>query len=209
MEQDVTVKQLMQMVKDKELEMWEILRYLAKQQNNDPVTPKMISELLVEQGLYINELGHETTTSKDIIEWRVFAEKHDFLGNEGWFLPEHWMYREVLEHIEKNDVVLDIGAGNFAFSILLANKCKKVYAIEVNPTVVRSGLEILGYNLPRNLTVICGNALDYPVPSDVNTLVILLQNLEHPLPVSWGEVPNIISNIGENLRVQRDFNVVD
>ncbi|GAI85779.1 unnamed protein product, partial [marine sediment metagenome] len=43
------------------------------------------------------------------------------------------IYKKVLKNIKKEDVVLDIGAGDLRLSLQIAMRVKMVYAIEVNP----------------------------------------------------------------------------
>jgi len=154
-----------------------------------------LSKKLVKRA-YRQNCGEDAIpTKEDLKEFSIFADKHKFKGNEGWFLPEKKEYRKVLSHIKSNDVVLDIGAGNFALDLILAEKCKKVYAVEVNPKVVSDALTIIGYNQPRNLIIICANGLDFPVPKDVNTLVMLLRHFSQPFPEEWQNIPKILAQI--------------
>jgi len=151
-----------------------------------------IAYKLVRQGYKLNDT---IPTHEELQAFQEFANLHNFRGNEGWFLPEDKEYSKVLRFIEPNDVVLDIGAGNFALDFLLSERCKKVYAVEVNPTVVKDALDLIGMNLPRNLIIICGNGLDFPIPKDVNTLVMLLRHFSQTLPDEYLDVPKIIAQI--------------
>lgn len=160
-----------------------------------------LTERLIRDGFQMN-IQH-IPSEEELRKWRKFCEEHDIKGWEGWFLPESYLYPKVLANIEPNDVILDIGAGNFALSLLMAKKARKVYAIEVNPLVVKRALEIIGLDLPRNLILICGNALEFPIPKDVNTLVILMRHFQHEIPEEWLLVPKIISNIGGTFAVWR------
>jgi len=129
-----------------------------------------------------------------------FQCKHDMRGMEVWFLPEFWFYSDVLELMDRGDIVYDVAAGFFTLSLLLAEKCRKVYAIEVNPTLVAEALKIIGYDLPRNLIVICGNALNLPLPPDITKIVLLHIHWQHPIPKSWRKYP-IITSIGGELKI--------
>jgi len=154
-----------------------------------------IAQKLVRQGYDDNCNDENTPSHEELMAFQKFADIHNFEGNEGWFLPENKEYSKVLALIEKDDVVLDIGAGNFALDFLLSERCKKVYAVEVNPTVVKDALEIIGYDMPRNLIIICGNGLDFPIPKDVNTLVMLLRHFSQTLPDEYLNIPKIIAQI--------------
>lgn len=89
------------------------------------------------------------------------------------------MYRDVLTHIRPEDVVVDIGAGDLRLGLRMAAQAQTVYAVEVNPLVVAHALRVIGLDLPRNLHVICGNALDVPIPSDVTVGVLLMRHCQH------------------------------
>jgi SAM-dependent methyltransferase len=89
------------------------------------------------------------------------------------------VYDAVLSHIAPEDVVLDIGAGDLRLALRVADRAQKVYAVEVNPLVVAQALDIIGLELPRNLHVVCSNALDLPIPTDVTIAVLLMRHCRH------------------------------
>lgn len=109
-----------------------------------------------------------------------FAARHGLSDWEGWFSPyDEETYERVLNAIGGEDVVLDIGAGDLRLALRLAGRAKRVYAVEVNPKVVGPALEAIGWDLPRNLVVICANALDIPFPSEVTVAVLLMRHCQH------------------------------
>jgi SAM-dependent methyltransferase len=113
-------------------------------------------------------------------EFGPFASRHDLKDWEGWFSPySDEMYDDVLSRIAPEDVVLDIGAGDLRLALRMAKRARKVYAVEVNPLVVAQALEIIGLDLPRNLQVICSNALDLRIPKDVTVAVLLMRHCQH------------------------------
>jgi SAM-dependent methyltransferase len=110
----------------------------------------------------------------------AFAARHGLTDWEGWFSPcDDEGYDQVLETIREDDVVLDIGAGDLRLALQLAGRARWVYAVEVNPKVLVPALGAIGWDLPRNLVVICGNALDHPFPSDVTVAVLLMRHCQH------------------------------
>jgi hypothetical protein len=159
-----------------------------------PTKAERLSAKLVRQG-YDDNIRDNAPTHRELLDFQRFADKHNLQGSEGWFLPEKNEYQIVLNRICKNDVILDIGAGNLALDIILAEQCKKVYAIECNPFILSEALKTIGYDLPRNLIVICANGLDVPIPCDVNTLVMLLRHFSQTLPEKYLEIPKIIAQI--------------
>lgn len=109
-----------------------------------------------------------------------FAERHDLTDWEGWFSPyDDQTYEAMLNHINSEDTVLDLGAGDLRLALRMAGQAQKVYAVEVNPLLLSRALEIIGLDLPRNLHVICANALDLPVPPDVTVAVLLMRHCPH------------------------------
>lgn len=109
-----------------------------------------------------------------------FARRHDLVDWEGWFSPyAPEIYEAVLDHVTPDDVVLEIGAGDLRLALQLAQRAQRVIAVEVNPLVVGSALETIGLNLPSNLQVMCANALDIAIPSDVSAAVLLMRHCRH------------------------------
>ncbi|MGD2164837.1 MAG: rRNA adenine N-6-methyltransferase family protein [Anaerolineae bacterium] len=109
-----------------------------------------------------------------------FAESHDLRDWEGRFSPQgSRIYDSVLAQIHPDDVVLDIGAGDLRLALRMAGRARRVYAVEVNPLIVSHALRIIGLDLPRNLYVICANALDFSFPSDVTVAVLLMRHCQH------------------------------
>lgn len=83
-----------------------------------------------------------------------------------YFLRSPQLIKELVGHsnIGKNDVVYDIGAGSGVISSVLADRCKSVIAIEVEPRAV----EKLRNNMRdyKNVTVREGDFLDMPLPTE-------------------------------------------
>lgn len=114
-----------------------------------------------------------------------YQKKHDMRGWECVFVPEEWFYSDVLKLLKSNDVVFDVGAGDLRFDLLMAEKVKKVYAVEINPITLGKALQIIGYDLPVNMIAICGDAFKTEIPSDVTVVTCLMIHREHDFPESW------------------------
>jgi hypothetical protein len=113
-------------------------------------------------------------------DFAPFADLHDLVDWEGWFSPYTLeTYQAVLDHIASDDVVLEIGAGDLRLALRMAARARRVHAIEVNPLVVGSALETIGLCMPRNLHVVCANALDVPILSGVTVAVLLMRHCRH------------------------------
>jgi SAM-dependent methyltransferase len=109
-----------------------------------------------------------------------FAQLHNLADWEGWFSPyDDETYNAVLDHVAADDVVLEIGAGDLRLALRIAERARRVHAVEVNPLVVGPALETIGLRLPRNLHVTCANALDVPVPAGVSAAVLLMRHCQH------------------------------
>jgi len=91
------------------------------------------------------------------------------------YVPQKENYKDALSKLKKDDVLIDMGAGDLRFALMASERCKKVYAVEMCPKTVGDALNIIGYALPRNLIVICADWRYVQVPSDV-TIVINLAN---------------------------------
>jgi len=109
-----------------------------------------------------------------------FAARHDLTDWEGWWSPyTEDDYRYVLDRVGPDDVVLDIGAGDLRLAVRLAEKVRRVYAVEVNPVVLGPALAAIGHAMPRNLVVICANVLDIAFPQDITAAVLLMRHCQH------------------------------
>jgi len=109
-----------------------------------------------------------------------FAARHGLTDWEGWFSPyDEETYDHVLQNIGEHDIVIEIGAGDLRLALWLAERARRIYAVEVNPLLVGAALEAIGFGLPRNLLVICANALDISFPLDITVAVILMRHCQH------------------------------
>ena len=124
-------------------------------------------------------------TERDIEKCEEFKERHNMSGSEIFFHPEEWYYGLVLDELDERDVVFDVGAGNLVFDLIMLEKVKKVYAVEVNPTILSDALNIIGYDMPRELVVICANAFDLSIPNDVTKIVSLFIHNQREFPEDW------------------------
>ncbi|WP_347244854.1 hypothetical protein [Thermogutta sp.] len=88
-------------------------------------------------------------------------------------------YQAVLERVGSDDVVVEIGAGDLYLALRIAQQASRVYAVEVNPLIVGAALTAIGFSLPRNLQVVCANALDFPFPPGVTIAVLLMRHCPH------------------------------
>jgi SAM-dependent methyltransferase len=112
--------------------------------------------------------------------WPAFASRHGLSDWEGWFHPyDGETHQFVLQHVGLPDTVLDIGAGDLRLALELAPHVQRVYALEVNPLLVARTLQETGLDLPRNVHVICANALDVAIPLDVTVAVLLMRHCQH------------------------------
>jgi hypothetical protein len=110
----------------------------------------------------------------------AFAARHQLTDWEGWFSPyDAETYGSALGKIRDCDIVFDIGAGDLRLALRMAARARRVYAVEVSPLLVAAALEEIGLHLPRNLQVICANALDVRIPPDVTVAVLLMRHCQH------------------------------
>ena len=110
----------------------------------------------------------------------AFSASHGLVDWEGWFSPyDDETYALVLQNVDERDTVLDLGAGDLRLALPLAERVRRVYAIEANPVVLGAALREIGFALPRNLHVTCANALDVAIPSEVTVAVLLMRHCQH------------------------------
>lgn len=109
-----------------------------------------------------------------------FLRAHNLEEWEGRFSRyDEETYQAVLDRIGIDDVVIEIGAGDLYLALRIAQRAARVYAVEVNPLLVATALTGVGFSLPRNLQVICANALDFPFPPDITVAVLLMRHCQH------------------------------
>ena len=87
-------------------------------------------------------------------------------------------YQAALERLKPDDVVLEIGAGDLRFARQMAQVVDKVYAVEINGSMLQQGLASHDL-LPDNLIFIHADAraLDFPVGITVG--VLLMRHCTH------------------------------
>ena len=87
-------------------------------------------------------------------------------------------YQIVLDRMTTDDVVLEIGAGDLRLAKDMANIAHKVYALEINNTVLDRGLASFS-PLPANLTPILADARTFDFPQNITCGVLLMRHCTH------------------------------
>ena len=87
-------------------------------------------------------------------------------------------YQMVLDVLRPDDVVLDLGAGDLRLSRQMARIVRKVYAVEINASVLdqapASSDPWIGRVIP-----ICADARTFDFPSDVTIGVLMMRHCLH------------------------------
>lgn len=122
---------------------------------------------------------------RDVRECYEFQKSRGMKGWEIFIVPESMFYEEVLSMVSQDDVVFDVGAGDLRFDIMLSEKAKKVYAVEINPILLGESLKLIGYDMPENVVVICGNAFEMELPNDTTVVTCLMIHRQHEFPEHW------------------------
>lgn len=99
-------------------------------------------------------------------------------------------YQAVLEQLHPNDIVLEIGAGDLRLARKMAGITRKVYAIEINATVINQGLQT-DEAQPENLIAYQADALSVIFPPGVTVGVLLMRHCTHLMNYA-----NKLKNIG-------------
>lgn len=116
---------------------------------------------------------------------QAFQHRHGMKGWEIFFMPEETNYSNCLSKLSPDDVVFDVGAGDLRFDLMMVEKVRKVYAVEINPNIIAPALHIIGYDLPVNLIPICADAFEMELPRDVTVITCLMIHRKHEFPESW------------------------
>jgi hypothetical protein len=96
-----------------------------------------------------------------------------------WSYYDEPTYCQVLSLINHDDIVLEIGAGDLRLARRIAQKCQRIYAIELQYNVLKSASDGGRSTLLDNLYVVCGDAIQLPFPADVSTSVLLMRHCNH------------------------------
>jgi predicted RNA methylase len=96
-----------------------------------------------------------------------------------WAPYDETTYRAVLDQIESEDIVLDIGAGDLRLTRRLMKKCQKVYAIEIQETLLNQTSQEVEDRNSKNLHIIHGDARYIQFPPDVTAGVLLMRHCTH------------------------------
>jgi len=137
--------------------------------------------------LYKREVSR-APSREEIESFSGWAKSHGLADGEVFFVPETWFYDEVLSLLRTDDVVFDVGAGDLRFALLISEKVRKVYAVEVNPEILGRALQVIGYSLPRNIIPICADAREFPLPRDVTVITCLMIHRSWSFPREWRRV---------------------
>ena len=95
-----------------------------------------------------------------------------------WAPYDEATYKSVLSQIRPDDIVLDIGAGDLRLARRMAAICRRVYAIEIQPALIRRSPGRARLD-PHNLFVLQGDARRLEFPRDVTVGVLLMRHCTH------------------------------
>jgi hypothetical protein len=94
-----------------------------------------------------------------------------------WSPYDQGTYNAALEMLLPTDVVLDIGAGDLRLARQMVAYAKKIYAVEINPQVLKTGIKDSIPYLHR-LIPICADARTVEIPSDVSVGLLLMRHCQ-------------------------------
>ncbi len=128
----------------------------------------------------------ENDCLEDMDKCLNFQKNRRMVGWEIFFCPEKKEnYHIFLKNLSEEDVVFDIGAGDLRFDLIMSQKIKKIYAIEINPTILGRALQVVGYDLPENIIAICADAFQMDLPLDATVITCLMRHRQHPFRLAW------------------------
>ena len=87
-------------------------------------------------------------------------------------------YQLVLNQLLSNDIILEIGAGDLRLARKMAALTRKVYALEINRSILDEGLASSA-PLPGNLIPICVDARAFDFPTGITSGVLLMRHCAH------------------------------
>lgn len=122
-----------------------------------------------------------------------------------WAPYDTAVYTAVLEQINPDDIVLEIGSGDLRLARQIAHRAQKIYAIERNKALVTN----LEAELPANCHLIVGDGRLVPFPEDVTVAVLLMRHCTH-LHLYWTKLTAVsCSKLITNARWGMDVEIID
>lgn len=88
------------------------------------------------------------------------------------------LYQEVLSHLQPEDIVLDIGAGDMRLAVQMARLTRHVYALEVQASLIEYARAQNFHKLPH-LTLLHQDARTASFPTGITTAVLLMRHCTH------------------------------
>ena len=96
-----------------------------------------------------------------------------------WSPYDESTYQTVLSQIQREDVVLDIGAGDLRLAVRMAVIARKVYAIEKQKVLLNRAKAAWRDHFPKNLIIIEADARNLDFSPDVTTAILLMRHCRH------------------------------
>jgi hypothetical protein len=96
-----------------------------------------------------------------------------------WAPHDEATYQVILNAIQPDDIVLEIGAGDLRLARRLAALAKEVYAIELQLPLLTPPRPCSSSIIPPNLQVVWGDARTLPFPEGITTGVLLMRHCTH------------------------------
>lgn len=98
-----------------------------------------------------------------------------------WAPYDEATYGAALAHIQPDDVVLDIGAGDLRLAQRMAARARQVIAWEIQPELLAawSAQRETRSATDYNLTVVCTDARSEPIPPGITVAVLLMRHCTH------------------------------
>lgn len=112
--------------------------------------------------IYVDMLRLPETQTRPDTDWELL-----------WSPYDEATYKAALECVLPDDIILDIGAGDFRLAERMAAQVKWVFGIEIQEDLMRSEP---GF---PNVTRIYANALAYPFPEGITAGVLLMRHCRH------------------------------
>lgn len=84
-------------------------------------------------------------------------------------------YQAVLDQVRRDDVILDLGAGDLRLARQMAQIARQVYAVEINALVLDRAY-LSPDPLPANLIPIHADARSWEFPADITAGVLLMRH---------------------------------